>query len=160
MAYKTIDRRLACSYLKQLKTQGKTPVSLAMELATKLGVVAEFQEAKELKWSTTFKYIVTLGDIKAIGVASSKKEAKQNSAKELIKLIENESESLTPSTPKYQSLDVNPLSFSSPVSNVIVGRFILLGCAVGLSLGINSQVFDTSQLIDCQDWFYFWIDLF
>ncbi|XP_028393597.1 RISC-loading complex subunit tarbp2-like [Dendronephthya gigantea] len=94
MAYKTIDRRKAYTYLKELETGAKTPVSLAMELATKLGAVAEFEETKDLKWSNSpFKFNAKLGDVKAVGVGGSKKEAKQNSAKELIKLIENESKS-------------------------------------------------------------------
>ena len=89
-----------------------------MELATKLGVVADFQETKDVKWTnSSFKYSVRLGDIKAVGVASSKKEAKQNSAKELIKLIENESGSSSPPrTPNYQRQDESYSSLSSPVS--------------------------------------------
>ena len=124
MAYKTIDKKQACEYLKMLKTGGKTPISLSMELATRLGVVADFQETKDLKWTTSsFKYIVRLGDLQAVGVGGSKKEAKQNSAKELIKLIENESESSSPASPSrspnyqpYEARDERYSSFSSPVS--------------------------------------------
>lgn len=118
MAHKTIDRRQAYAYLKQLESSGKTPVSVAMELATKLGAVADFKEDSDLKWSnSSFKYIAKLGDIQAVGVGSSKKEAKQNSAKELLKLIKSESENLGPSSsPNYARQNNSYSSFSSPVS--------------------------------------------
>ena len=122
MACKTINRRQAYEYLKQLETSGKTPISVAMELATKLGVVADFKETSELKWSnSSFKYIAKLGDIQAVGVGSSKKEAKQNSAKELIKLIKNESENFGP--PSSPSPTQQNDSFSSPVSSLLCGGF-------------------------------------
>lgn len=87
-----------------------------MELATKLGVVAEFQETKDLKWSNSeFKFDARLGDIKAIGVGGSKKEAKQNSAKALIKLIENESYPVD-SSPRHAPIVQTNSPFTSPVS--------------------------------------------
>jgi hypothetical protein len=121
MAHKTINKQQAKEYLKMLNNGDKTPISLTMELATRLGVVASFQEGKDLKWSnTSFKFIARLGDLEAVGVAGSKKEAKQNSAKELIKLIENESETTSPRTPprtpNNERRDESFLSFSSPVS--------------------------------------------
>ena len=123
MAYKTIDRRQAYEYLKQIQNQssGKTPISIAMELATKLGAVADFKEDTQLKWSNSFKYVAKLGDIQAVGVGSSKKEAKQKSAKELIKMIESESENLAPSiSPNYARQSDSNSSFSSPVSSPLL----------------------------------------
>ena len=124
MAYKTIDRRQAYEYLKQIQNQssGKTPISIAMELATKLGAVADFKEDTQLKWSnSSFKYVAKLGDIQAVGVGSSKKEAKQKSAKELIKMIESESENLAPSiSPNYARQSDSNSSFSSPVSSPLL----------------------------------------
>lgn len=118
MDSRKIDRELARMYLKQLNTPGKTPVSLVMEIAQRLVVNVDFHESKELKWSNgMFKFVVILGDVKAVGVGSSKKEAKQNSAKELIKLIGSESESVAaPPSPQCEKSDDSHPTFATPVS--------------------------------------------
>ncbi|XP_046850639.1 RISC-loading complex subunit tarbp2-like isoform X2 [Xenia sp. Carnegie-2017] len=119
MAHRTLNRERAREFLRNLKTDDKTPVSLVMELATQMGMVADFKEAKDLIWSNTpFKNIVKLGDLQAVGVAGSKKEAKQNSAWKLIKLIESESKdpltNPTPNSTKVKTPGESP--FLSPIS--------------------------------------------
>lgn len=90
MAFKPVNKSEAFRVLQVLNSGVKTPVSLVMELATQLGREVEFDEARELIWEkNSFKFNARLGDIEAVGYGKSKKEAKQNSAQELLNIIQN-----------------------------------------------------------------------
>lgn len=111
------DKEEAYRTLQDLNTGQKTPVSLVMELATHLRTEASFEETSELKWNPNiFKYHAKLGNIRADGEGRSKKEAKQNSAQELLSIIQSYGSKFDRSSPQVGVF--SPLKYSSPVSKI------------------------------------------
>ena len=113
MASRKVDLVKAYEILQVLNPGSKTPVSLVMELATRLGIDVDFEETNKIKWTqTNFEYNATLGNICEIGQGKSKKEAKQNSAQRILDVIgqhsTNRSNQSPPVTPHQR--------YSSPVS--------------------------------------------
>ena len=116
MAFKSVNKEEAFRILKGLNSGDKTAITMVMELAQQLpSFKLDFEEETELNWNiNTFKYNVRFGDITATGEGKSKKEAKQNAAKELLEVILKYESNITCLSPQVASS--TPVRYTSPVS--------------------------------------------